>query len=63
MIDWSDYNMNTNLQKSKRLVSYKEFIAGKNLKRTFLAGFRRYAKKEYMTEQEWNSKLSEYQKR
>lgn len=50
-------------QKSKRLISFKEFITGKSLKRTFLAGFKRYAKKEYMTQEEWSHILNEYQNR
>lgn len=50
-------------QKSKRLVSFKEFVAGKPLKRTFLAGFKNYAKKEFMTEEEWTALLEEYQNR
>lgn len=50
-------------QKSKRLTSFREFVAGKQLKRVFIAGFRKYAKKEYMTEEEWNALLHEYQNR
>ena len=50
-------------QKSKRLVSFREFTMGKQLKRTFLAGFKKYAKKEFMTEQEWTTLLHEYQNR
>ena len=50
-------------QKSERLVSFTEFVAGKALRRTFLAGFKKYAKKEFMTEQEWTTTLNEYQNR
>lgn len=54
-------------QKSQRLMSYQEFMAGKALKRTFLAGFRKYIKtkygKEYMTADNWAKALSEYENR
>ena len=50
-------------QKSKRLVSFNEFVAGKALKRTFLAGFKKYAKKEFMTEEEWTTLLHDYENR
>ena len=50
-------------QKSERLVSFTEFVAGKALRRTFLAGFKKYAKKEFMTEKEWTATLNEYQNR
>ena len=50
-------------QKSKRLISFTEFAAGKALRRVFLAGFKKYAKKEFMTEEEWTSILHEYQNR
>ena len=49
--------------KSERLVSFAEFVAGKTLRRTFLAGFKKYAKKEFMTEQEWTTTLNEYRNR
>lgn len=50
-------------QKSKRLISFNEFVAGKALKRVFLAGFKKYAKKEFMTEEEWTNLLNEYKNR
>lgn len=50
-------------QKSKRLISFNEFIIGKPLKRTFLAGFKKYANKEFMTEEEWTTVLNEYKNR
>lgn len=54
---------NNKPQKSKRKLSFREFVAGKRLKRTYLAGFKRYAKKEFMTEEEWTNTLREYQNR
>lgn len=53
----------TKPQKSKRKISFREFVAGKQLKRTFLAGFKKYAKVEFMTEEEWTKTLSDYQNR
>lgn len=47
--------------KSKRKVSFKEFILGKNLKRGEVAGFKMYIDGvEFMTEEEWNSTYNKY---
>ena len=47
--------------KSKRKVSFKEFILGKNLKREVVAGFKMYVDGvEFMTEEEWNSTYNKY---
>ena len=50
-------------ERSKRLVSFDEFISGKDLRRTFLAGFKMYAGKEFMTYEEWTETLTKYQNR
>lgn len=50
-------------QKSNRLVSFTEFTMNKTLKSVFLAGFKRYAKREFMTQEEWELTLKEYQNR
>lgn len=50
-------------QKSKRLTSFTEFAQGKSLSRVFLAGFRRYVGKEFMTDAEWAEQLKTYQNR
>lgn len=54
-------------QKSQRLVSFEEFVAGRALKRVFLAGFKKYVIKEhktlYMTDTDWAKVLSEYKNR
>lgn len=50
-------------QKSERLVSFDEFVMGKGLKRVFLAGFKRYANKTFMTAEEWTTLLEEYKNR
>lgn len=50
-------------ERSKRLVSFAEFTRGKDLRRTFLAGFKRYAGKEFMTYEEWAETLTKYQNR
>lgn len=50
-------------QKSKRLTSFTEFTQGKSLSRVFLAGFRRYVGKEFMTDAEWAEQLKTYQNR
>lgn len=47
--------------KSKRKVSFKEFILGKNLKREIVAGFKMYVNGvEFMTEEEWNATYNKY---
>jgi hypothetical protein len=56
-------NNNKKPQKSERLVSFEEFVRGKNLKRVFLAGFKKYAKKSFMTAEEWTTLLEEYKNR
>ena len=53
----------TKPQKSERLVSFTEFTTGKSFKRSFLAGFKKYAKKEFMSEEQWKETLSNYQTR
>ena len=54
---------NAKLQKSKRLVSFSEFTNGKGLSRVYLAGFKRFVKKDFMTEEDWTKALSQYQNR
>jgi hypothetical protein len=47
--------------KSRRKVSFKEFILGKNLKREVVAGFKMYVDGvEFMTEKEWNATYNNY---
>ena len=47
--------------KSKRKVSFKEFILGKNLKRGEVAGFKMYVDGvEFMTAEEWDSTYNKY---
>lgn len=47
--------------KSKRKVSFKEFISGKNLKRGEIAGFKMYLDGvEFMTAEEWDSTYNKY---
>ena len=47
--------------KSKRKVSFKEFIFGKNLKREAVAGFKMYVDGvEFMTAEEWNTTYNKY---
>lgn len=47
--------------KSKRKVSFKEFILGKNLKREVVAGFKMYVDGvEFMTAEEWNATYNKY---
>lgn len=50
-------------QKSRRLTSFTEFIQGKQLSRGFLAGFKRYVSKDFMTDEEWKEALKTYQNR
>jgi hypothetical protein len=50
-------------QRSKRLTSFKEFAYGKSLSKGFLAGFKRYVGKDYMTDEEWQEQLTKYQNR
>lgn len=50
-------------QKSNRLVSFTEFTIGKSLKPVFLAGFKRYAKTDFMTQEKWEQTLKDYQNR
>ena len=50
--------------KSKRKIHYKEFIAGKGFNRTFLAGFRMFLNGTvYLTAEEWEKTLQQYQNR
>lgn len=52
--------------KSKRLVSYKEFISGQTLKPEFLAGFQMYLRLKgisHLSDEGWNKTLKEYQNR
>lgn len=52
------------VQRSVRLMHYKEFIAGKNLSKRFLAGFKMYlGNVEYMTEAGWKEALEKYKNR
>lgn len=48
-------------------MSFEEFVAGKALKRVFLAGFKKYVIKEhktlYMTPTDWAKVMSEYKER
>ena len=47
--------------KSKRKVSFKEFITSKNLKRGEAAGFKMYIDGvEFMTSKEWDSTYNKY---
>ena len=47
--------------KSKRKVSFKEFILGKNLKREVVAGFKMYVDGvEFMTTEEWDATYNKY---
>lgn len=55
--------INKKPQKSERLVSFEEFVKGKNLSRVFTAGFKRYSQKTFMTTEEWTTLLKEYQNR
>lgn len=50
-------------QRSKRLVSFTEFVQGKSLSKGFLAGFKRYVGKDYMSKEEWQKQLQKYQNR
>ena len=47
--------------KSKRKVSFKEFILGKNLRREVVAGFKMYVDGvEFMTAEEWDATYNKY---
>lgn len=50
-------------QRSRRLTSFTEFVQGKSFSRGFLAGFKRYVGKEFMTDAEWKEQLQKYQHR
>ncbi len=50
-------------QRSKRLTSFTEFVSDKALSGAFLAGFRRYVGKDFMTDAEWKEQLKNYQNR
>jgi hypothetical protein len=53
-------------KRSKRLVSYKEFINGKTFRPEFLAGFRMYLSMKgisYLSTEQWNDILEEYKNR
>ncbi|MCM1216798.1 MAG: hypothetical protein NC548_20045 [Lachnospiraceae bacterium] len=52
------------VKRSVRLMHYKEFIAGQNLSKRFLAGFKMYlGDTEYMTADGWKEALEKYKKR
>ena len=47
--------------RSKRKVSFKEFVLEKNLRREAVAGFKMYVNEvEYMTAEEWNDTYNKY---
>ena len=47
--------------KSTRKMHLKEFIAGKGLKREFIAGFKMYLNGvEYLSEKDWETTLDKY---
>lgn len=50
--------------KSRRKVSFKEFILGKNLKREVVAGFKMYVDGvEFMTAEDWDATYNKYMTR
>lgn len=50
-------------KRSGRLTSFTEFVYDENLSPVFLAGFKRYVGKEFMTDEEWKIQLHNYQNR
>lgn len=53
----------TKIVKSKRLISLKEFCAGKNIRREVLAAIKIKEIGNYKTNEEWQKILKEYSER